>query len=283
MKRVTTIATACVLAAFAVLVTQVARRNPNATERTFMTFSSAVELPGVTLEAWHIRIPARRFTGAKRRAGVSQRQRDIIGQWTFCRGRVARRSATKRGDVQGDRGGRDTGRAVLVFPEREDRQGVHLSKGSGCKDCRADRTDGPCIRWPGHRNGDRAGPEGVPPNGRAAAEAPTRVRKRASSAAAASAGSTDRQSARVASAVTRSETPRSERTMPAPQVAAQADPAPRPSARGIGKRGSRAAGTAGAQQRRENELPDTASPLALSGLIGLLSLAGAVGLRAIRR
>jgi hypothetical protein len=32
-----------------------------------------------------------------------------------------------------------------------------------------------------------------------------------------------------------------------------------------------------------NELPRTASPLALTGLIGLLSLVGGVGVRAMRR
>jgi hypothetical protein len=48
---------------------------------------------------------------------------------------------------------------------------------------------------------------------------------------------------------------------------------------------SRPVGTAGAAegQLAQAELPRTASPLALSGLIGLLSLMGAAGVRAMRR
>jgi hypothetical protein len=46
-------------------------------------------------------------------------------------------------------------------------------------------------------------------------------------------------------------------------------------------------GTSGAQAEsqvaRADELPRTASPLALTGLMGLLSLAGAMGLRAYRQ
>jgi hypothetical protein len=49
--------------------------------------------------------------------------------------------------------------------------------------------------------------------------------------------------------------------------------------------GARSVGTSGQAEGQiaRNELPQTASPLALSGLIGLLSLAGAAGIRAIRK
>jgi len=57
---------------------------------------------------------------------------------------------------------------------------------------------------------------------------------------------------------------------PAPEsVVAQANPEPAP----------RQTGTAGARQ----ELPRTAGPLPLTGLIGLLSFAGGLGLRSLRR
>jgi hypothetical protein len=55
---------------------------------------------------------------------------------------------------------------------------------------------------------------------------------------------------------------------PAPQAAPAPEPAPEP----------RAVGTSG----QADELPRTASPLALTGLFGLLSLAGAAGIRAFR-
>jgi hypothetical protein len=52
---------------------------------------------------------------------------------------------------------------------------------------------------------------------------------------------------------------------------------------------NRPVGTSGAAEGQiarddsASELPRTASPLALSGLLGLLSLAGAAGLRAMRK
>ena len=47
----------------------------------------------------------------------------------------------------------------------------------------------------------------------------------------------------------------------------------------------RSVGTSGQAEGQiaRNELPRTASPLALSGLLGLLSLAGAAGIRAFRQ
>ena len=65
-----------------------------------------------------------------------------------------------------------------------------------------------------------------------------------------------------------------------PQAQAQAaTPAPAP------VREPAPVGTSGVQQESQTaraELPRTASPLMLSGLIGLLSLAGAAGIRAFR-
>jgi hypothetical protein len=75
---------------------------------------------------------------------------------------------------------------------------------------------------------------------------------------------------------------------PAPEpVAAAPAPAPEPAAPAVEESRvaaaqvesePRAIGTSG-----QDELPRTASPLALSGLLGLLSLAGAAGIRLIRR
>ena len=46
MKRVTLIATAVVLAVLAVLAGRVAAQETNTSERTFLTFSGPVEMPG---------------------------------------------------------------------------------------------------------------------------------------------------------------------------------------------------------------------------------------------
>jgi hypothetical protein len=63
--------------------------------------------------------------------------------------------------------------------------------------------------------------------------------------------------------------------------APQRQPTPAPAPRPVGTSGVES--QAPAQQARTEELPRTASPLFLTGLVGLLSLAGAVGARALRR
>ena len=50
MKRVKLLATAMVLAVLAVMASRVIAQETNTLERTFLTFSSSVEMPGVTLQ-----------------------------------------------------------------------------------------------------------------------------------------------------------------------------------------------------------------------------------------
>jgi hypothetical protein len=50
MQRLTLWTTACVVAVLATLATSIGAQSPDTNQRTLMTFSSAVELPGVTLE-----------------------------------------------------------------------------------------------------------------------------------------------------------------------------------------------------------------------------------------
>jgi hypothetical protein len=83
MKRVTTAMTAGALALLAVLATSVQGQESNTSERTFMTFSSPVELPGVTLDAgtYEFRLadtPSRNVVQVFRKDG-----RDVMGQWNF--------------------------------------------------------------------------------------------------------------------------------------------------------------------------------------------------------
>ena len=95
MKRLTIIATACVLAALAVLATQVGAQETNTSERTFMTFSGPVELPGVTLEAGTYEF---RLADTESRNVVQVLRKDSrepMGQWTFVQA-SAHRSAAKR-------------------------------------------------------------------------------------------------------------------------------------------------------------------------------------------
>jgi hypothetical protein len=81
--------------------------------------------------------------------------------------------------------------------------------------------------------------------------------------------------------------------VPPAEPAAEPEPAPEPAAVAANEPAPavepapRPVGTSGVQDQPESvnaraELPRTASPLALSGLMGLLSLAGAFGLRMFR-
>jgi len=83
MKRVTLIATAIVLAVLVGMSAQLAAQNTVPSERTFMTFSNTVEMPGVTLPAgtYVFRladIPTRNVVQV-----LSRDEKDILGQWTF--------------------------------------------------------------------------------------------------------------------------------------------------------------------------------------------------------
>jgi len=83
MKRVTLIATAIVLAVLVGASARLAAQNTVPSERTFMTFSNTVEMPGVTLPAgtYVFRladIPTRNVVQV-----LSKDEKDIMGQWTF--------------------------------------------------------------------------------------------------------------------------------------------------------------------------------------------------------
>src|SRR4051812_36141699 len=83
MKRVTLIATAMVLAVLVGMSARVAAQNTVPSERTFLTFSNTVEMPGVTLPAgtYVFRladIPTRNVVQV-----LSKDEKDILGQWTF--------------------------------------------------------------------------------------------------------------------------------------------------------------------------------------------------------
>jgi hypothetical protein len=83
MKRVTLIAAAIVVAVLAMLTTRVAAQDTNVNQRTHMTFSGTVEMPGVTLPAgtYVFRLadtPQRNVVQV-----LSDDEQDILGQWTF--------------------------------------------------------------------------------------------------------------------------------------------------------------------------------------------------------
>ena len=94
MKRVIAIATATVLALLVALTLNVGAQQPDTRDRTIMTFSSAVELPGMRLEPG---------TYVFRMADTASRnviqvfdkdEKDMLGQWLFV--------SAERPEVTGD-------------------------------------------------------------------------------------------------------------------------------------------------------------------------------------
>ena len=83
--KVKLIATALALAVLAVLAGRVTAQETNTLERTFMTFSAPVEMPGVTLEAGTY-VFKLADTGSRNVVEVWDKDsKHMIGHWTFVR------------------------------------------------------------------------------------------------------------------------------------------------------------------------------------------------------
>jgi hypothetical protein len=274
MKRVTSIAAACMAAMILAVGANVGAQDFNTQERTFLTFSNSVELPGMTLPAGTYTF---RLADTQSRNVVqvlSQDEKQIHGQFLFV--------PAERMEV--------TGETVITF--RETREGTT-----------------PAVQY-WYYPGEKIGKEFIYPKDQAMAiatrtgatvmteEGPLSANSTASSTDArgqvtewqreqTTASSSD-AAVPGASGVAQTAQAGVAASQPEPEPAATvaaAQPEPTPA---VDDTAARPVGTSGAQDdRRESvearaELPRTASPLALSGLIGLLSLAGALGLRSFR-
>ena len=278
MKRVTSMATACVAAVILMLGISVGAQDFNIHEKTFLTFSNSVELPGMTLPAgtYTFRLadtPSRNVVQV-----LSQDEKQIHGQFLFIQ--------AERPDV--------TGETVITF--RETREGTT-----------------PAIQYwyyPGEkigkefiyakdqamrisaRTGAAVMTEGGPVSANSTASSTDaqgqvtewqRAQTTAEPADANVAGSAGvSQPAAVAAAEPAPEPIAEPAPAQEPAIVAAVEPAPRPddSPEPVGTSGVQGARPESVEARAE--LPRTASPLALSGLLGLLSLAGAIGLRSFR-
>ena len=262
MKRVTTIATATVLALLVALTLNVAAQQPDTRDRTIMTFSSAVELPGMRLEpgTYVFRLadtPSRNVIQV-----LDEQEKETLGQWLFV--------SAERPEVTGD--------TVVTFRETSD-------------------ASTPAVQfW--YYPGEKIGKELIYPKDQA-----LRIAQRTGATVQTEDGPVT-ATAQAEVAVAPAE--------PEPSVSADAgivEGAPEAQAEttvatsgssetgAIGTSGSGDQGDTGSGVRQEStiaqaettddsgavsELPATASPLALSGLLALLSLAGAAGIRSFR-
>lgn len=258
MKRVKLIATACVMAMLGVLTLNGMAQDFNTNERTFLTFSSAVELPGVTLQPGTYLF----------RLADSASNRHIVQVFSQDEKQVHATILAvpaERLEV--------TGETVVTFRET----------GEGAM---------PAVQY-WYYPGDRIGHEFVYPKDQA-----MRIAKRTGQNVLSMEGDVASSGTTVTSTspegeVTewkREETPArtaEETVAPAEETVAPSEetrtpetesPPAEPSASATMPQRP-TAGTSG----QAGELPVTASPLPLSALIGLLSLGGAIALRRARR
>ena len=278
MKRVTFIAAALMLALLAVLAGRVTAQETNTSERTFLTFSSAVEMPGVTLQPGTYVF---KLADSPTRNVVQVwdgDEKNMLGHWLFVQAerpevtsetvimfkeeRAGATPAVQYWYFPGERIGKEfiypkdqalriaqrTGVEVRTEDGVVEGGGVASIEQSSSGSAQADSTlnNAPAAAQPSAAAGSLAGNRGVTP--RADADVDVDV---------------DAKDVDVSA-----------------QANVAAEPAPVQE-----QAPARAVGTSGAaegQVARAEELPQTSSPLALSGLIGLLSLAGAFTLRSIR-
>jgi hypothetical protein len=84
MQRLTLWTTACVVAVLAMLTSSIGAQSPDTNKRTFMTFSSAVELPGVTLEPGSYEFRLAPMSDSRDVVQVLKKDdTKVLGQWTF--------------------------------------------------------------------------------------------------------------------------------------------------------------------------------------------------------
>jgi hypothetical protein len=271
MSRVKLVATALAFAAVAAVASGAAAQQTNVSERTFLTFSSTVEMPGLTLQPGTY-VFKLADTASRNVVQVWDRdEKNMLGHWLFVQ--------AERPEV--------TEENVVMF--RETREGAT-----------------PAVQfW--YFPGEKIGKEFIYPKDQAmqiAARTGLDVRTEDGVVEGGGIAAVQPETSTRAEAAVAEAPAAAEPSAPAIQaeadvnvndadVSAQASVATEPAADDFGRASqqasidsdARSVGTSGQAESQiaRNELPRTASPLALSGLLGLLSLMGAAGVRAMRK
>jgi hypothetical protein len=245
MTRVKMITAAAVLAVLTVFTGYATAQDANVSERTFLTFSNTVEMPGVTLPpgTYVFKLadsPSRNVVQV-----FTRDEKEILGQWTFV---PAQRN-------------RVTDENVIMFKE--------MAAGTT-----------PAVQfW--YYPGEGTGKEFIYPKAQA---------DRIAKATGVTVLTVESQQASAESVTLLTVPPvvdaRPVESQVQVQAQAQPEPARAPEPAIIAQREPTPVATTGveeAQVARADTLPQTSSPLALSGLLGLLSLISAAGVRAIRK
>ena len=291
MKRVTLIATALVLAVLTVVAGNVAAQQTNASERTFLTFSSAVELPGLTLQPGTY-VFKLADTASRNVVQVWNQEEDkMLGHWLFVQAErpdvtnenvimFRETSAGATPAVQywyfpGEKVGKE-----FVYPKDQAqriaaRTGTTVLSGEGeIGSVESIDAKGNVTPW------QREGQSGAQASASAEAKAETEsTLNNAPAAAQPTAPAGSLAGNRGVQPESRSAEIDADARISGDVAAEQRQSAQSSTQGSVGTSGVQSEG----QIARADELPRTASPLALSGLIGLLSLAGALGVRALRQ
>ena len=232
----------------------VAAQQPDTKDRTIMTFSGAVELPGLRLEPG--KYVFRLADNATRNVVqvLDEGESKMLGQWLFV--------PAQRLEASDE--------TVVTFRERS-------------------ATATPAVQY-WYYPGERIGKEFIYPKDQA-----LRIAARTGAAVRTEEGpvSAPEQTAAVRPAAGQAEASPEPAPAPAPTRSAQVDtpapaapPAPRAEVTQSQQDRStstvRQEGTFAQNTTSRTELPQTASPFALMGLVAALSLAGAAGIRAFR-
>jgi hypothetical protein len=290
MKRVTTIAAASALAVLIGFTAHVAAQNPVPSQLTFMTFSNTVEMPGVTLPAgtYVFRLadtPSRNVVQV-----LSKEQKDILGQWTFVQ--AQRPKATEDTVVMFKEMPEGTTPAVqywyypgettgkeFIYPKDQAQKianatGASVLTEDGRVSSSVASTDsqGNVTNW--EREGKSADVDAK------SADADSALRNAPAPAQpTAAAGSLTGNRGIAQGAPERPDTSRDSAALSADASQSNQNRAIGTSGAGDAQATDTSRPAAQSTQARAAELPRTASPAPMAGLIGLLALAGALGTR----
>jgi hypothetical protein len=274
MKRAIAIATATVLTLLVALTLNVGAQQPDTRDRTIMTFSSAVELPGMRLEPGTYVFKMADSASRNVIQVFDKDEKNILGQWLFV--------SAERPEVSGDTvvTFRETSAASTPAVQFWYYPGEKIGKEFIYPKDQALRI----AQRTGATVQSEGGPVTATANAEVSAEPAATVADAgvvqgsgvpAETSTAVGISGSGRNETEVVGTSGRNETEVSGTgtSGSGDQVATDSN---------VRQESTIAQSNTNADSNATRELPATASPLALSGLLSLLSLAGAFGIRAFR-
>lgn len=287
MKRVTLIATALIFAVLAVLTTRVAAQDTNVQERSFITFSNTVELPGVTLPGgtYVFRLadtPTRNVVQV-----LSQDEKKVMGQWLFVQ--AERPQVTDDTVIMFKEKAENTMPAVQYWYYPGEKIGKEFIYPKDQAEKIAARTGQKVRTEAGYVTPDQANASNqsnqpqstVASNDTGTVQGPgiNGIQSQSSSQVSSDTDRTVNNAPAAAQPSAPAGSLTGNRGAESNQASLDRDRDRTAGTTGVNDQNNQPVGTTGANTKRAHRLPKTASTLPLSGLIGLLSLVGALGLR----